>query len=387
MNLPQKLSRNCQLAFLTAAFMLILTSCSSDETDSSNITIRIHGGSVGGPYNELIELLNTRSETLQRNVIREGTTDCMEFKDGCPLLSKFNFTSICNDGGSKTNLSRLGMREKAASSSSESNSICGKFEENDFAIVQNYFVSGAAQSYCPPAPDRRGPDFLYLELTSSFPFVSTAAKQECNSFFEGQMGGKFEKFDDLRTVLPLYNGLIQFVTANKKPTDGETAVKIVTLGNLLLTQEELLTMLEELQQSQEDLLTSPKIFQSMLGKLKEEEELSEPEEKLLTLFKKRIYLRGINATYGAAILNKDPRFNSEEDSNENHPEWNFDEDIALARDELKTLPYSDEILNFIYPERNDLNDDSFKIGESIRGDRIASLRYHRCLCDLRGNHL
>jgi TRAP-type uncharacterized transport system substrate-binding protein len=377
MNSPQSRLRSYRLAFLTAAFLLILTSCSNDDIDSPNVTIRIHGGSVGGPYNELIELLNTRSETLQRNVIRQGTTDCIEFKDGCPLLSKFNFTSICNDGGSKTNLSRLGMREKEASSSSESKSICEEFEENDFAIVQNYFISGAAQSYCPPATDRFGPDFLYLQFTSSFPFVSSVAKQECDSFFEEQMGGKFEKFDDLRTVLPLYNGLIQFVTANKQSADEETAVTIATLGNLNLAQDELLTLLEGRQQSQEDLLESPEEFQSMLTKIEADEALSEEEEKLLTSFKKRIYLRGINEIYGAAILNKDPRFNSEEGSNANHPEWNFDEDIALGRDDLATLPYSVDIRNFIFPEGTDQdddspNDDSLKIGESERGDRMLA---------------
>ena len=311
---------------LAATFLLILTSCSSEET--ADTVINIHGGSVGGPYNALIELLNTRAQTLRSTPVLsddgQAPIDCETYQAGCPLLAKFNFNSICENGGSKLNLTRLGMRSKTPDPSStvENETICQSASNNDFALVQNFFVAGAAQTYCPYQQDKFGPDFLYFfEFTPSFPFVSSITESECDQFFNDQMDGEYEKFADLRTVLPLYNGLVQFVTANRKPAVGEQAV---------------VATLESLQQSN-----------------------------------KKIYLRGINEIHGAEVLNRDTRFHDETIENGDHPEWLFDEEIILRRDDLATLDLDRETLEFV---------DSDQISESVRGDRMLA-------CDIIGAYV
>jgi len=327
-------------------------------------TINIHGGSLGGPYNELIELLDTRSKTLRSATITNADTqiktDCIIFQDGCPLLSRFNFTSTCNDGGSKRNLTRLGMQKSDEdSSASASNSICQTFQDNDFGLVQNFFVAGAAQTYCPDRRYKLGPDVLYFfEFSPSFPYFRSTAdrKRRCDLYFEEQMGGEYEKFEDLRIVLPLYNGLVQFVTANKKPADSNSVVELTSLEDLQVSPVEIQEILNRLRATTERVLAS-------------EDNLPTSDSDLLALLKKRIYLRGVNEIYGSEILNRDPRFQNENIDNDERKDWRFDEDIVLSPNDLKSLPYSEAILEFINPERN--NSDS-KIGESVRGDRMLA---------------
>ena len=320
-------------------------------------TINIHGGSKGGPYNELIQLLNTRARTLRSNIVSNDKgqqTDCVIFQEGCPLLSKFNFTSMCQDGGSKKNLTRLGMQkavdetgEELDGQASPSNVICQTSQDNDFALAQNFFVAGAAQTYCP-----------YQQIGPGSYFSTDPEIQEkCDIYFEEQMDGKYQAFDDLRVVMPLYNGLVQFVTAKNLSLDQESVTEVPTLDSLRVSQEQLVERLKNLKASEHHPLSV---------------DLPTAESVHLASLKKRIYLRGVNAIYGAEILNRDPRFQNENIDNSIRKDWLFDEGIVLGPEDLTGLYYSDEILDFINPERGDLEDDSLKIGESVRGDRMLA---------------
>jgi hypothetical protein len=52
------------------------------------------------------------------------------------------------------------------------------------------------------------------------------------------MGGEYEPFDDLRVVLPLYNGLVQFVTATKV-SKGNGRLPTKTLEDLTKAREKI----------------------------------------------------------------------------------------------------------------------------------------------------
>jgi hypothetical protein len=136
------------------------------------------------------------------------------------------------------------------------------------------------------------------------------------------MGGEYEPFDDLRVVLPLYNGLVQFVTATKV-SEGNDLLPTKTLEGLAKTG----------------------------GK---------------------IYWRGVNRIYGAEVLNRDPRFHSERIENSiDNTQWRFDEKLILEPntiydfiDTLQTGADTEEINASILAAMDSNSDsDSWKIDE------------------------
>jgi hypothetical protein len=315
------------IVFLTC--LLVLESCS--ESSVQNSTIFIHGGSAGGTYNELVEMLNSRSKILKTVKLSDGE-NCNIYREGCALLSKFEFLSICENGGSKTNLTRLGMRtrgDNAFAKIGECNTppypefdgsfTTSAFLSNDFALVQNYFIAGAAQTYCGERVNKFGPDVLhYSEFSLKRPLFKYV-DVKCDQFFAEQMGGEYEPFDDLRIVLPLYNGLVQFVTATKV-SEGNDRLPTKTLEDLAKTGE-------------------------------------------------KIYWRGVNSIYGAEVLNRDPRFHSERIENSiDNTQWRFDENLILEPDTvydfidtLQTGADTEEVKAFILAAE-----------ESERGDRLLA---------------
>lgn len=326
-------SNKIRVLAIVFSCLSLLAACTPEETGT--ISININGGSAGGPYDALIGLFNSRSETLRSTTILTADgefSNCKNFQEGCPLLSKFEFASKCEgSGGSKRNLTRLGMRSIPAEADFEIIPDCvsptGSGEpvlklDNDFALVQNFFVAGAAKTYCPYWVDKFGPDSLYFfeaDFKPSFPFVTfnsiverkpefpwlTQVNRECDQFFKEQMDGEYEEFEDLRIVLPLYNGLVQFVTAAEDPIDGATA--------------------------------TVKLFED------------------LRCSENPIYLRGINEIYAAEILNRDPRFHDQCDggnsgmgiSNDEHQDWRFDEDLVMGPQDIASLNISEEVRAFI----------------------------------------
>jgi hypothetical protein len=280
------------------AFLFLLSGCSTEQPPTS---VLIYGGAKGGAYDKLIQQFDKRSSMLKSTKIRNQfgvEIECAEYSEGCPLLSKFRFESLCEGGGSESNLKRLGIEGERRDSNrscyptlteSDSpilkkrrnayNELSADARINDFALVQNFYVAGAAQTYCPFNRNRFGPDALYFfEFTYSAPFIQSIVKfdseinlfgieipwwrqlnAECDKFFDEQMDGFYKKFKDLRIVLPLYNGLVQFVSVKNKKSVGTEEASITT-------------------------------FDSLSSKYS------------------KIYMNGVNKNYGTEALERDPRF-------------------------------------------------------------------------------
>ncbi|MGB5354356.1 MAG: hypothetical protein WBN32_12150, partial [Woeseia sp.] len=192
--------------------LLATAACSSAVADSAAIDtqlekIKIHAGAKNGAYAALVDQINIRAADLRETC---GPTPL----ETCPV-SRFEFESACDDGGSIANLQRLGMPRRISAepiqeqlrgyfrrlfSSDSNNGIADAGCEKDspgkkrgFALVQNFFVYGAAAKNC-----------------------QGSASEQCRSRAANEDLSEFAYFEDLRAVLPISYGRIQIVAAKRQ---------------------------------------------------------------------------------------------------------------------------------------------------------------------------
>lgn len=150
--------------------------------------IEIHAGARTGAYRQVIDQLNHRA--------RNFPPDCqLENADSGACLADFTFRAPCDDGGSLRNLERLGMsRLDGADTAVESCNLDSKARLLDgadkFALVQNFFVYGAAAAAC--------------KDKSAEQCTSKAAKEALRNY---------NYFPELRIVLPVSYSRIQVITS------------------------------------------------------------------------------------------------------------------------------------------------------------------------------